>query len=303
MYVCPDCKSPLERLYCRTCGAQYPQVDGIPILLSRSPAFERAASFAADYDSIYGNASNVWESQGKTPQFIRYFSSLLTRFRPRRFLEIGCGEGFLLASVTAGEKFAVDLSTVAMKRARTKTQAQFSVAVAERLPFPTGYFDLIASAGVMEHFLDIDEAMREIRRVMTPEGHHVAFTHVDLTLGDRLALWSSKYVFPRPQPIAVGRWLGGKVKRLLEPAPVPDFPKQPVQHRYTTRRAKARFQDNGFSVVDIIHTRKYPNLPLHAPYAVIYVACRSDADQSLGQVPGTRAEKSSWRGRVSAPEG
>jgi hypothetical protein len=130
--------------------------------------------------------------------------------------------------------------------------------------------------------------MREIRRVLKPDGYHVVFTHVDLTLGERLALWISKYVFPRPKPIQVGRWLGGKLKRLLEPPPLTDYPRQPIQQRFSTRRAKAWFQANGFSVIDIIHTRKYPDLPLHAPYAVIYVARRSDADQSLGQVAGTR---------------
>lgn len=284
MYVCPDCKSPLRLLHCQVCGAHYRHVHGIPVLLSRHPAFERALRIASEYDSIYSTATNVWENQGRTPQFSKYFSSLVNQFRPGRLLEIGCGEGFLLASLTAGEKFAVDLSTEALSRARTKTVAQFSVALAERLPFPSGYFDVVASVGVMEHFLDIDAAMREIRRVLSPGGYHVALTHVELTLAERLALGISKYVLPRPKPVQFGRWLRKRLRLSPESTPVRRFPKQPIQNRNTTRRAKARFQGNGFDVIDVIHTRRHPELPLIGPWVVIYVARRSDgrADAATG---------------------
>lgn len=275
MYFCPECKTALEQLYCKTCWAQYRQADGIPILLPRNSAFERVPNIATEYDAIYRKASNVWENQGRTPEFIRYFSTLLSQFRPTRFLEIGCGEGFGLASLTVGEKFAIDLSPEAIHRARTKTRAHFAVALAERLPFPPAYFDLIASVGVMEHFLDINEATREIERVLTPGGYYVALTHVDLTLADRLALGIAKYVFPRPKPLQFVRRLRGRLRPPPEPTPAPKFPKQPIQNRYTTRRAKASLQGNGFRVIDVIHTRRYPDLPLIAPWVVIYVARKS----------------------------
>ena len=170
MYVCPDCKRPLERLYCKKCAREYSCVDGIPGLFSHDPKFQSALEIATAYDSIYRGHTNVWENQGKTPAFIDYFSSLLSRFRCNRILEVGCGEGFLLAALNLGEKFAVDLSIQAVKMARTRAEAHFSLAVAERLPFPDDYFDLITSVGVMEHFLDIREATEEIRRVLRPGG-------------------------------------------------------------------------------------------------------------------------------------
>ena len=51
--------------------------------------------------------------------------------RARRFLEIGCGEGFLLSALNHGKKFAVDLSIQAIDAARARAQAQFSVALAD----------------------------------------------------------------------------------------------------------------------------------------------------------------------------
>lgn len=284
MYVCPDCKTPLEQLYCKECRCQYPRVDGIPSLLSNDPQFQTAREIAGAYDFIYRKQSNVWEIAGRTPEFIRYFSSLLGQFQSTRFLEIGCGEGFLLASLSAGEKFAVDLSPEAIKRARTKTHANFSLALAERLPFPAESFDLIVSVGVMEHFLDINQAIREIRRLLKPGGHYVALTTVLLTLPERVALKISQYIFPKPKPIQLARWLGTRLK----PGRRPDLPKQPIQNRYTTRGAMVWFQDNALRVVDVIHTRKHPKLPLGDPGVVIYIGQKSD-----GQPSRTRCERQS----------
>lgn len=271
MYVCPDCNTSLEDLYCKECRFQYPRVDGIPCLLSNDPRFQKAREFVGTYDSIYRKQTNVWEIVGRTPAFIRYFSSLLGQFQSTRFLEIGCGEGFLLASLNAGEKFAVDLSPEAIKRAQAKTHANISLALAERLPFPAESFDLIASVGVMDHFLEINRAMREIRRVLKPGGYYVALTHVQLTLPERIALKISQYIFPKPKPIQLARWL----RAWLKPAKRPELPKQPIQNLYSTRRAKGLFRENGFGVIEVLHTRKHPNLPLLGPEVVIYIGQKS----------------------------
>ena len=275
VYVCPDCKTPLEHLYCIKCRFEYSRVDGIPVLLSKDPRSRDALEISAAYDSIYDNHKNAWENQGRTPQFIDYFSSLLGRFQSRRFLEIGCGEGFLLAKLNGGEKFAVDLSTQAIKAARTRTQAQFSFALAERLPFPDDYFDLATSVGVMEHFLDMNEAMREVRRVLKPGGHYVALTHVDLSFWERLVLKLWEYVVPRPRPVRVVRWLRNRLKAATRP----EFIKQPIQHRYSRRGAKAWFENNGLKVIDIIHTGRFPTLPLMGPWVVIYVTQKQAASE------------------------
>src|SRR5688572_19263962 len=77
LYACPDCRTPLERLHCRKCSRKYAQRDGIPILLSNHPKFRSARDIARSYDSIYREHRNAWENQGRTPEFLRYFSSLL----------------------------------------------------------------------------------------------------------------------------------------------------------------------------------------------------------------------------------
>src|SRR5689334_9682728 len=142
-YACPDCKVPLMALYCPDCHFEYPCVDGIPRFFSKDPKFGRSVPIAAAYDTIYSGHTKVWENQGRTPEFLRYFSSLLERYAGERLLEIGCGEGYLLASLRKGEKFAVDLSIEALRKARRQGNANFSLALGERLPFPDGHFDLV----------------------------------------------------------------------------------------------------------------------------------------------------------------
>lgn len=253
------------------CHSEYPTVEGIPVLLSKRPEFQSALQIAAAYDSIYRCNTNVWEPLGRdTKEFVEYFSSLLGQFESKRLLEIGCGEGFLLAALNRGEKFAIDLSAEAIKVARTKTQAQFSVALAEGLPYASEYFDLIVSVGVMEHFLDVNEALREIRRVLKPGGHYVGLVHVRLTFWERFAVKSSEFFFPRPRPIRFARWLRTKLKSRNRQGPRACI-KQPIQNKYTTQSGQACFERNGFRVIDVLHTRKDPELPLKGPFVVIYI--------------------------------
>ena len=272
VYVCPDCRVPLRCLFCPVCQHEFACTeDGIPSLLSKLPRYERVQSIATVYEDIYTTRSNVWEDQGRTADFIRYFSGLLNGFPGKRYLEIGCGEGFLLASVRQRENFAVDLSLEAVRKARSRAEASFAQALSERLPFSAGYFDVVASVGVMEHFLDMDVALREIRRILKPGGVYVSLTHVDLSFRERLAARMSEFVFPRPRPVRLLRWLKErKAQRKLEAT----FPQQPIQNRYTTNGAKALIQRAGFKVRDVIHRRKNPELPLIGHYAVVYVAER-----------------------------
>jgi len=273
-YVCPDCRTPLRHLNCENCHIEYSRIDGIPILLSKDARFQSALEITKAYDSIYRHEVNVWEKVGRTKEFIKYFSSLLDPFLGVRLLEIGCGEGFLLASLLGRKKFALDLSIEALKVARTRTSADLAVALAERLPFPTGFFDCVTSVGVMSHFLDTNEALQEVRRVLRPGGHYVSLVHVNLTFWERLGMKVSKYIYPRPRPILLSRWLSSKLRAGTR-EPLQQIVKQPIQHEYTTRSARACLQRNGLKVVDVIHTRKNPSLPLIGHLVVIYVAQKS----------------------------
>lgn len=266
-FVCPDCKSALRELYCARCACRYPIVDGFPVLFSRDPRFSTAAQLGEAYDDIYSARSDVWAEQGRTPEFLKFFSGLVNRLSPARYLELGCGEGFLLAAVSAPDKCAIDLSANALGEARARTQAALGVALAERLPFPSSHFDVVASVGVMEHFLDDAAVAREVNRVLRPGGHYIALVHVKLTAWDRL----QRFVWPRPRPLALARSLVGKLAPRRR-AGRRSYPKQPIQNRFTIASAKTSIEGGGLHVLDVLHTGRDAGLPLVGPYVVIYLA-------------------------------
>jgi len=263
MYVCPDCKSLLVDWHCSACNARFGTHAGVRELLSRDPRFASVAQISSTYDDIYAHRSGVWVDQGRTPQFIHYFSELAASYSTGRLLEVGCGEGYLLSQLRAAEKVAVDISAEALSKAGPRAGADCSVALAERLPFTRESFDIVVSVGVMEHFLDDLQATAEICRVLKPSGWYIALIHVKRSAAQKVAQKLREYVYPSFRPLALVRWFGGSVFRPRQ---------QPIQRNYTPTCASACLMAGGFEVIRIISTANEPLAPLVGPHVVIYVA-------------------------------
>jgi len=263
MYLCPDCKGSLTDWSCSSCGVQFAVDGGIPNLISRAPQYASAREISSTYDRIYTDRSAVWEDQGRTPEFIRYFSNLVASRSTGKLLEVGCGEGFLLSSLQAAEKHAIDISSKALQKARARTQASCSVALAERLPFPDQTFDVVVSVGVMEHFLDDAVASKDILRVLKPGGSYVALIHVELTTAQKYRQKFAEYVFPNFRPFAGLRWLTTKIYKPIY---------QPIQHDYTIPGGRDIIAKAGFTVEETISLATHRDVPLVGPHVVIYVA-------------------------------
>lgn len=279
MFVCPDCKTPLtSQRFCETCRFQFPDVDGIPVLFTREPRFQEATKIGDAYNDIYTRHSNVWNDQGRTPEFIQYFTNLVRSVSTGSLLEIGCGEGFLLSALNASEKSAIDISTEALRRARSRTQAQFGAALAERLPFADGAFDVVVSVGVMEHFIDDRDANREIHRVLRDGGHYVMLIHVDLSSSKRMSLKFSEYIYPNFRPIALLRWLYMKATRSII---------QPIQRRYTAESVRACLEECGLAVSQVISKESEPASALSGPHVMVFVSKKQPVTKGSGLPPAS----------------
>lgn len=111
---------------------------------------------------------------------------------PLRILEIGCGAGVLCLELApqADTVMGIDVSQVALHFAnRVKTHARvtnvaFFQGDAEHLPFANACFDVVICSEVLEHVLQPDQALREIKRVLTPEGTVFLSTPCALSLSD-----------------------------------------------------------------------------------------------------------------------
>jgi len=261
-YACPQCKLPLENYFCRQCSVGYPVHDGIPCFIVNSRIPDKP-DVRQVYDEIYSNHQDAWVDQGRTAEFISYFCELARSFTQDRILEIGCGEGALLAAMTATQKFGVDPSINALRRAKGRSDANCAIARSEQLPFPSASFDLVVTVGVMEHFEDPDAATREIYRVLSESGHYIALIQTNLSIPRRLFLKLRQYIFPRFQPIQLARWIRKKIHNPIV---------QPFRKSYTIDTARDCIERSGLKVTEVITRATHRTAPLAGSHVVILVA-------------------------------
>ena len=259
MYVCPKCKGPLVAYRCSNCQITFPVMEGIPCFLTESTGAS-ALKLREIYDGIYGHHVNVWEDQGRSEPFLKYFCELAQSSANDSVLEIGCGEGMLLATLSGVAKFGIDPSVEALLRAKRRSRADCAVARAEALPFPPECFDVVVAVAVMEHFEDADAAAAEIHRVLKPSGRYVTLIQTDMSRLERLNVKVREYLVPRFRPLALLRWAGKKLRHRIV---------QPLRKSYTAETARACLARHGLEVTQIVTRRTQPNAPLAGDHVVI----------------------------------
>lgn len=85
-------------------------------------------------------------------------------------LIVGCGSRRDFAIIDPGEQvFAFDLSLEALKR-KPSSDIQAFAADARAIPLTDNQFNLIICSEVLEHIQDTRATIRELRRIMKPEG-------------------------------------------------------------------------------------------------------------------------------------
>jgi SAM-dependent methyltransferase len=95
---------------------------------------------------------------------------------PPRILDVGCGTGANLELLGEfGEAEGVDVSPDALAFCRTRGLQNVRQGAAEKLPYEDGSFDLVTALDVVEHLDDDVAGLREMRRVLRPNGRALLF--------------------------------------------------------------------------------------------------------------------------------
>jgi ubiquinone/menaquinone biosynthesis C-methylase UbiE len=135
---------------------------------------------------------------------------------PGRVLDVGCGTGLLLRSLAdrladdGQELIGVDAAKGMVDIANSLAddgRLRFSMAVAEDIPYPDEYFDLVVSTTSFDHWTDQRSGLQECARVLTGDGH--------LVLTDLFSLWLLPTLFLGRRDRARTR---GRASSLLEAA-------------------------------------------------------------------------------------
>jgi SAM-dependent methyltransferase len=114
-------------------------------------------------------AQNALVERRLRPQLAR----LAERAAPRspRILDLGCGPGNTIRRFSAmGQVFGFDYSLDALAFARTKGIKNVLCGDSAALPITSGAFDCVIALDVLEHVEDDARLLREIVRVLRPDG-------------------------------------------------------------------------------------------------------------------------------------
>jgi SAM-dependent methyltransferase len=174
--VCPDCRSPLDRLRCASCVVTYRERDGIPCL----HAEERpsAALQAAYFDDVVDEEFEITRPHG-TPRlygwllrekFRRSVRGLELRGRSVLVVCAGSGMDAEFLARSGARVTTVDISPRAAARTRERARragidlASY-VADVERLPFAERSFDVAYVHDGLHHLEQPERGLEEMTRV------------------------------------------------------------------------------------------------------------------------------------------
>ncbi len=135
-----------------------------------------------------------------------------------RLVDVGCGEGYLTLPLAAraGASVGIDFATSSLQALRRQPEhdarrLQLLVASVEHIPLSTGSVDRLICNHVLEHLLDDDAVVREMRRIVRPDGQ--VLIGVPLTLGPHvsLALRVRRIFFPSAREMQLERVQAGRL--------------------------------------------------------------------------------------------
>jgi len=126
-------------------------------------------------------------------------------------LEIGCGKGTgtrLIKKYFKPEKvYGVDVDAEVIEKAKKKTKSPniiFSAGDAAKLPYKDKMFDAVFDFGVIYHITDWKQCLREIERVLKPEGQLI-FEELSLDALNKSWAKTLRNFFDRPYKITYRR--------------------------------------------------------------------------------------------------
>ena len=181
-------------------------------MIEPPPAPERVdpAHYTRDYylTNCHGH-EDFAESAGRSvgPRF-RYALSLAGGLRGKRVLDVGCGRGEIVvqSALRGAEAWGIDYAQAAVEIARRaldqaggeslRARMQVAQMDVQALAFPDESFDVVFMMDVVEHLYprELDEALREVRRVLRPGGVLIVHTSPNTVFEQRVYRGYSRHI-------------------------------------------------------------------------------------------------------------
>lgn len=125
---------------------------------------------------MFSLEDSYWWFVGRRAIIARVLERLPATAGRRRLLDLGCGTGANLSLFERyGDLCGLDASSEALRFAASRDSHRRLVeGVANQLPFRDATFDVIAALDVLEHLKVDHGALREVRRLLRPNGRLIA---------------------------------------------------------------------------------------------------------------------------------
>ncbi len=171
MNTCPICRSTQARFYrhtrlrCLNCNLIY------------DPNAQNSTVSLGIYNRDYFCGKVYRDYPGEAQSRIKNFKDkleLMDEYLPStgQVLDLGCALGYFLRVMeTKGwDTWGVDLSSYAVQEARKDINGSVVQGDLREAEFPEGYFDLVALWDTLEHLAAPVEVLKEVRRIVKPDG-------------------------------------------------------------------------------------------------------------------------------------
>lgn len=134
--------------------------------ISEIMEFKRNAySFSSDeYSNFYKKISNRADDR-PTDMNMESINHIINNLDESltTLLDVGCGRGFLLSQIRQKKNF--DLTGCEIHNGLKEPDIKFQSGFVEHLPFADKSFDIVICTHTIEHIIDLDRALSELKRV------------------------------------------------------------------------------------------------------------------------------------------
>ncbi len=201
-------------------------------------------------------------------------AEILNALEPRpggRLLDCGCGDGEFTARLArraqVGECYGIECVDERIDEATARGIIVTKADLNRPLPYEDGFFDIVHANQVIEHLADNDVFLREVRRVLRPDGYAILSTN-------NLASWHNVFSLAlgmQPMPMHVSN--EALVGNLLDPRRGEHHPFQGDAHLrvYSYRGLSELCHYHDLEVEDLRTTGYYP-----FPPGLAHLVCKID---------------------------